>query len=215
MINNITKNFSDLDVIEMCNKRKKSEIHKMIGSKLGYENSLSPHSLLDDEHIFDYKDLMKKDIHKKSNPELSNLIAADLAKAETLEMDERNHPKIIELCESIGYTTNLVYDADRILDITYEVICQEMWYHETPLFILQEKKVLDVLHGLLVSSLPMRTDKFPLAPMGVPTPGSAHARPSARPPIDTSGNFPPHVSAESPSNISPNPSEVISEVSEP
>ena len=35
------------------------------------------------------------------------------------------------------------------------------------------------------------------------------------PPIDTSGNFPTHMSAESPSNITPNPSEVISEVSEP
>ena len=34
-------------------------------------------------------------------------------------------------------------------------------------------------------------------------------------PIDTSGNFPVHMSAESPSNISPNPSKVISEVSEP
>ena len=45
-------------------------------------------------------------------------------------------------------------------------------------------------------------------------PWSAHARPSARPPIDMSGNVPAHVSAESPSNISPNPSEVISEVSE-
>ena len=31
--------------------------------------------------------------------------------------------------------------------------------------------------------------------MGVLAPGSAHARPSARPPIDTSGNFPAHVSA--------------------
>ena len=41
--------------------------------------------------------------------------------------------------------------------------------------------------------------KFPLAPMGVLTPGSAHARPSARPPIDTSGNFPAPVSAEWPS----------------
>ena len=38
---------------------------------------------------------------------------------------------------------------------------------------------------------------IPLAPMGVLAPGSAHARPSARPPIDTSGNFPAHVSAES------------------
>ena len=54
-----------------------------------------------------------------------------------------------------------------------------------------------------------------LALMGVLAPGSVHARPSARPPIDTSGNFPEHMSAESPSNISPNPSEVISEVSEP
>ena len=41
--------------------------------------------------------------------------------------------------------------------------------------------------------------KFPLAPMGVLAPRSAHARPSARPPIDTSGNFPPPVSAEWPS----------------
>ena len=46
-------------------------------------------------------------------------------------------------------------------------------------------------------------------------PGSAHARPSARPPIDMSGNVPAHLSAESPSNFSPNPSEVISEVLEP
>ena len=38
-------------------------------------------------------------------------------------------------------------------------------------------------------------EKFPLAPMGVLAPGSAHARPSARPPIDTSGNFPANVSA--------------------
>jgi hypothetical protein len=50
--------------------------------------------------------------------------------------------------------------------------------------------------------------------MGVLAPGSAHARPSAQPPIDVSGNFLAHVSTESPSNIFLNPSEVISEVSE-
>ena len=49
--------------------------------------------------------------------------------------------------------------------------------------------------------------------MGVLAAVSAHAGPSAQPPIGTSGNFPAHVSAESPSNISPNPSEVISKVS--
>ena len=31
--------------------------------------------------------------------------------------------------------------------------------------------------------------KFPLTPMGVLAPGSAHARPSDQPPINTSGNF--------------------------
>ena len=54
---------------------------------------------------------------------------------------------------------------------------------------------------------------FPLAPMGVLAPVSAHAGPSAQPPIGTSGNFPARISAESPSNISPNPSEVVSKVS--
>ena len=49
--------------------------------------------------------------------------------------------------------------------------------------------------------------------MGVLAPGSAHARPSAQPPIDVSRNFPAPVSAELTSNISPNPSEVISKVS--
>ena len=39
--------------------------------------------------------------------------------------------------------------------------------------------------------------------MGVLAPGSAHDRPSAQTPIDSSGNFPAHVSAES-TSISPN-----------
>ena len=37
-------------------------------------------------------------------------------------------------------------------------------------------------------------NKFPLAPMGALAPGSVHARPSAQPPIDTSGNFSAQVS---------------------
>ena len=38
--------------------------------------------------------------------------------------------------------------------------------------------------------------KFPLAPMGVLAPVSAHAGHSAQRPINTSGNFPARVSAE-------------------
>ena len=55
------------------------------------------------------------------------------------------------------------------------------------------------LLGFSNGSKKKRKEKFPLVPMGVLAPGSAHARPSARPPIDTSGNFPPPVSAEWPS----------------
>ena len=48
-------------------------------------------------------------------------------------------------------------------------------------------------------------EKFTLAPMGVLAPRSVHARPSAQPPIDASGNFLARMSAGWPSNISPNP----------
>jgi hypothetical protein len=46
--------------------------------------------------------------------------------------------------------------------------------------------------------------------MGVLNPGSAHSDPPLGSSIDTSGKFPAHMSAESPSNISPYPIEVIS-----
>ena len=56
--------------------------------------------------------------------------------------------------------------------------------------------------------------KIPLAPRGVLAPVSAHAGQFAQPPLGTSGIFPAYVSAELPSNISLNPSEVISKDSE-
>ena len=40
------------------------------------------------------------------------------------------------------------------------------------------------------------SEEIPLTLMGVLAPGSAHARPSAQPPIDMSGNFPAHVPTE-------------------
>ena len=50
--------------------------------------------------------------------------------------------------------------------------------------------------------------------MGVIAPHLRTLDASAYPPIDTSGNVSAHMSAESTLNISPNLSEVISEVSE-
>ena len=45
------------------------------------------------------------------------------------------------------------------------------------------------------------TSEFSLTPMGVLAPGSAHARPSAQPPIDMSGIFR-HTFLQSPSKFS-------------
>ena len=77
---------------------------------------------------------------------------------------------------------------------------------------IQEKQLETVdFETFLKVFLPVIEDKlsvqfllynFPLTPMGVLAPRSAHARPSAQPPIDMSGNFPAHVSAESPSKFS-------------
>jgi hypothetical protein len=46
--------------------------------------------------------------------------------------------------------------------------------------------------------------------MGVLAPETAHTRPSAQPPIDTSEHLSAHMSSESPLNISPNRLELIS-----
>ena len=49
------------------------------------------------------------------------------------------------------------------------------------------------------------TDTRTRFPLGVLAHGCAHARPSAQPPIDVSGNLLVHMSAELPPNIYPNP----------
>ena len=49
------------------------------------------------------------------------------------------------------------------------------------------------------------TDTRTRFPLGVLAHGCAHARPSAQPPIDVSGIFLVHMSAELPPNIYPNP----------
>ena len=71
-----------------------------------------------------------------------------------------------------------------------------------------EKKIAEKINSESISV------KFPLTPMGV----LAHRLRTldrSLVPRQHERKFPAHVSAESPSNISPNPSEVISEVSEP
>ena len=147
------KEFSDYDVLAMCNNIKKSQIHKILGKDLGYENCLRPNSLygksrmvnkiarllcekgcyylpgkclLDDEHTFDYKELMRKDLHDKFHPEFKNLLAEDLERKVTLELNNRNHPKFYEMCQSIGYTKGLLYNSEGYLEKLSAVRCGMM-----------------------------------------------------------------------------------------
>ena len=71
-----------------------------------------------------------------------------------------------------------------------------VYTHVSVAFYLSDQK------HLINSRTKPKFNEFPLTPMGVLAPGSAHARPSAQPLIFMSGNFPAHVSAESPSKFS-------------
>ena len=118
------KEFSDYDVVSYCNYFRKEQIREILGSS----NSLSPNSLygkskvvnsiarllcekgcynlpgqcmLDDEHTFDYKELMKKDVHERFNPEFKHLLGSDKDKRVRLEVDANNHPKLSDFVKRL------------------------------------------------------------------------------------------------------------------
>ena len=66
--------------------------------------------------------------------------------------------------------------------------------------VLKPKIVNNIFRGISIKltkiELLLAKEKISLPPKGVLAPGSAHARPSAQPPIDPSGNFSPQVSVE-------------------
>ena len=89
--------------------------------------------------------------------------------------------------------------------LTSHILCFNFHWHP-PIFVTLEniqKFVFLAAFFLLEKQGPRRKEeeerrKYSLAPMGVLALGCAHVGPSAQPPIDMSGNFLEHVSAESP-----------------
>ena len=69
-----------------------------------------------------------------------------------LTYDENNHPETFKLCEKIGFTTRLQYNKNGYLDLNYDLFCRQLWDNETPLFVLEEKKILDVILALLIAA---------------------------------------------------------------
>ena len=95
---------------------------------------------------------MKKELHETMNPHFKNLILTDSGSFHILQYNEYHQPKTYELCEEIGITTKLEYNEEGFLDLNYDIFCPQLWENETPLFILEENKVLDILLGLILSA---------------------------------------------------------------
>ena len=104
-------------------------------------------------HGYDFKNLLNRKLHQRFSPEFENLFRKDERKVAVLERAKHRPPNMIKLAEDIGYTTDLEYDKDGFLIIDMSVFNESFWNDERPCFVKQEKKVLDIVHGLLVSSM--------------------------------------------------------------
>ena len=104
-----------------------------------------------DCHAVNFKDLMKKELHDQFGPHFRKLMKGS-SEVKILQYNEHRQPKVYELCESIGVATKLEYNSEGYLDLNYDLFCKELWDFETPLFILEENKVLDTLLGLILAA---------------------------------------------------------------
>ena len=70
---------------------------------------------------------------------------------------------MLKLAEDINFNTALVYDEEEMLKVNISVLTEESWRHKTPSFVKEEKKVLDMIHGLLICALRKRDAEISLA----------------------------------------------------
>ena len=102
-----------------------------------------------DQHALHFKDLMRKELHDRFNPSFETFMSVDSRTVPILQYNEQHQPKVFDLCNSIGITTKLEYNSEGYLDLNYDLFCKDLWHFETPLFVLEENKVFDVIFGLL------------------------------------------------------------------
>ena len=106
-------------------------------------------------HKSDLKNLFRKSVHNKLNPHFKNIFANCTANDATLELTEYGAPKLLKLAADIGFNTKLEYDGE-FLKIDYSVLTEEHWMEKRPIFVKEEKKVLDVIHAVLLSAAAKR-----------------------------------------------------------
>ena len=172
------REFSDIHVVSYCNFNKYQQINKLINKESSIQldagKMFDPNSttvnriarmlcekqcyynpnacFYDDEHTFDFRDLMKKEVHDNLNPNFENILNEQSGQNVVLKYDDKNWPEIGLLCEEIGFTTNLIYNKKGYLDLNYDLFCNQLWDYETPLFALEQKKVLDIILALLIAA---------------------------------------------------------------
>ena len=164
------------DAIKECNLVKWDEISKQSGKSHGFNSSISLYRQNKSEdlvnlieriicenscyyfpskcfmsHNSSLKNLFRKSLHNKLNPHFENIFKNCEANDATLKLTEYGAPKLLKLAEDIGFNTNLEY-AGKFLEIDYSVLTEELWMEKRPCFVKEEKKVLDVIHGLLLSA---------------------------------------------------------------
>jgi hypothetical protein len=111
-------------------------------------------------------------------------------KSEVLKKENDSEAKLAMIEHENGKLKDMVLGCEQVSTEHKELI-------EALKKDLKHKGRLEDFYSDFKDKLAEAEEQFPLAQMGVLTPGSAHARPSARPPIDISGKFPAHMSAES------------------
>ena len=105
-----------------------------------------------DSHEANFKQLLKKELHDKMDPHFKNLMTTDAGKIPILQYNESHQPRTYELCTDVGIRTKLEYNDEGFLDLNYDLFCKQLWDNETPLFILEKNKVLDILLCLVLSA---------------------------------------------------------------
>ena len=105
---------------------------------------------LEDSHSGKFKDLMNQNFLDKYNPGFSSQFGQDKTNVE-LKVDKEKHPKIFELVVELGINSNFIYDKEGSA-VTLDNLTDQFRNDERPLFILEEKKVNDIIIALLEAS---------------------------------------------------------------
>ena len=176
------RQYSDYTVLKECNEYTWYKVQQILGKYSGFSSSLDLYknrsnliSLIEIiicnnrcyylpgkcvlKHGHDLKYLMRKSLHDKYGPQFTNLFNKKVDGIK-IEVERNGRPKLWELAEKIAFNTPLEYDEDGYLKVDYIVLQEKYWKNNRPCFIKEENKVLNIIHGLLLSSSEKREEEI-------------------------------------------------------